>query len=612
MTYDLSVLIPSRNEEWLSRTVDTVLTAAKAKTEVLVVLDGSWANPPLEQRPHLTIIHHNTSIGQRAVCNEAARVSKAKYLMKLDAHCMVGEGFDVKLIEHSQPDWVQVPNLFNLRVFHWRCLRCSSQTDQGPQPTRCGRCKKGENFDRVVIWKPKDGTWFQCQQCWEVQQSTDNRPTCNKCSVLLRSLGRRATDYMNFNSQLQFKYGGKPKWVSEQTGDINDTMSLLGACFFMERDHYFKIGYNDEKYGSWGAQGTETAMKTWLSGGRLVVNKGTWYSHLFRTQPGFSFPYSNPGAERAYSRAREVWYGNAWPQQVHPLSWLVEKFAPVPGWHTPHKDAPNHEAIMKQVVAAGEKFYTERGLANQSKAVIATAKPSIGVVYYTDSQLREPIATACRNQLQQSLNGHPLVSVSLASLDFGNNITLSIERGYLAMFQQILAGLSELQSDIVFLCEHDVLYHPSHFDFIPERTDTFYYNQNSWRINIDTGHALFHYCNQVSGLCADRQLLIDHYRRRIERVEREGFSRRMGFEPGTRGTRHGGVDDHSWQKWMSAFPNLDIRHGKNLTPSRWKKSEFRNQKYTAGWTEADEVPGWGQTTGGKLDELLNRLCQTNA
>lgn len=604
MIYDLSVIVPARNEEWLSLTVDTVLTAARAKTEVLVVLDGAWANPPLEQRPHLTIIHHNVSIGQRAACNEAARVSKAKYVCKLDAHCMVGDGFDVKLIEHSQPDWVQVPLLYNLRVFHWRCLRCNNQTDQGPQPTRCNSCKKGRNFDRVVIWKPKDGTWWQCGQCWQVQQSSERKPTCGKCNVPLRSLGRRATDYMNFNSQLQFKYGGKPQWVSDQIGDINDTMSLLGACFFMERDYYWKIGFNDEKYGSWGAQGSETAMKTWLSGGRLVVNKGTWYSHLFRTQPGFSFPYANPGADRAYSRAREVWYGNSWSQQVHPLSWLVEKFAPIPGWHTPHKDAPNHQAILDQVMTAGEKFYAERGLMHQSKIVTATAKPSKGICYYTDSRLDESIAEAVRNQLQKAVNGHSIVSVSLKPLDFGNNIVLGLERSALSMFQQILAGLSELDTDCVFLCEHDFIYASEHFQFTPPNNDIFYYNEHTYKVDAETGQAVFYYTKQTSGLCADRQLLIDHYRRRIERVEKNGFTRAMGFEPGTHRPPRG-IDNFKAERWMSKIPNVDIRHKLNLTESRWSTEKFRNPQSCLGWKLVDEIPYWGKTKGRFSEWLID-------
>ena len=595
MTYALSVIIPARNEEWLSRTIETVIENTSNECEVIAILDGAWANPEIKSHPRVTVIHHNVSIGQRAAINEAVRLSKAKYVCKLDAHCSVGEGFDKKLISVHQPDWVQVPLLYNFRVFHWRCLRCNNQTDQGPQPTRCTVCKKGTNFDRVIIWKPKDGTWWQCGQCWEVQQSTEKKPNCAKCNVSLRNLGRRMTDYMNFNSQLEFKYGGKPAWVDEQ-GDVTDTMSLLGACFFMEREHYLKIGYNDEKFGSWGQQGVEVACKTWLSGGRLCVNRTTWYSHLFRTQPGFGFPYPNAGKERAMARCRELWLKNQWEKQIHPLSWLVEKFWPVPGWTEAEVEALKvHNGRFKET----------------PKLQLATVKPSAGICYYTDSQLSDPLATACRNQLQSATNGHKIVSVSLQPLDFATNITLSLERGYLAMFQQILAGLSELDTDYAFLCEHDCLYPPEHFEFTPERNDVFYYDNNCWKISIETGHALFYYANQVSGLCADRQLLIDHYRRRIERVEKEGFNRRQGFEPGTRGTRHGGIDDYGWAKWMSRIPYLDVRHGKNLTPSRWKKESFRNQKYTAGWTESGSVPGWGQTEG-KFSELLNRLCQKNA
>jgi hypothetical protein len=43
--YDLSILIPARNEEWLSQTVKGILENKRGNTEVLVGLDGAWANP---------------------------------------------------------------------------------------------------------------------------------------------------------------------------------------------------------------------------------------------------------------------------------------------------------------------------------------------------------------------------------------------------------------------------------------------------------------------------------------------------------------------------------------------------------------------------------------
>ena len=50
------------------------------------------------------------------------------------------------------------------------------------------------------------------------------------------------------------------------------------------------------------------------------------------------------------------------------------------------------------------------------------------------------------------------------------------------MFKQILAGLEALDTDIVFFCEHDVLYYPSHFDFRPLKKDVIYYNTNVWKV----------------------------------------------------------------------------------------------------------------------------------
>ena len=182
---------------------------------------------------------------------------------------------------------------------------------------------------------------------------------------------------------------------------------------------------------------------------------------------------------------------------------------------------------------------------------------------------------------------------------------VAAERGYLTMFRQILAGLETSTADIIFLCEHDVIYHPSHFDFTPPRKDVFYYNENCFKVDYQTGRALFYYCKQTSGLCGYRDLLVEHYRRRVALVEQNGFTRKMGFEPGTHSRRER-VDDFQAEAWMSEYPNIDIRHNNNLTPSRWKKEQFRDQRYTRGWLETDTVPGWGKTVG-RFDTILEEI-----
>ncbi len=212
-------------------------------------------------------------------------------------------------------------------------------------------------------------------------------------------------------------------------------------------------------------------------------------------------------------------------------------------------------------------------------------------LYYTCLTHPWPIEFACREQLQRASVGCELVTVSRGEpIDFGDlNIVVAGERGPLTMHRQILAGLERVQADIVFLCESDVLYHPSHFDFDLPRPDMFYYNTNVWRVRYPDGHAVWtDDLQQVSGICAATALLLDFYRQRVAQIERDGFNRH--FEPGQ---AHQTVGSHLIENRQSEYPNLCIRHSGNLTASKWSPDEYRNKKYTAGWREADEVLGWG-------------------
>ena len=219
------------------------------------------------------------------------------------------------------------------------------------------------------------------------------------------------------------------------------------------------------------------------------------------------------------------------------------------------------------------------------------------IIYYTDNELDEKIAKPVRDlllKISQEKN-IPIVSASLKKMHFGvKNIHFpSLKRGYPAMFRQILGALENSTADVIFFCEHDILYHPSHFDFIPPDKNTFYYNQNVWLLRTTDGHALHYDVNQLSGLCGYRNELITHFRERYEMVVKEGFSRKMGFEPMT----HGRI---KWQHvykcgtWKSEFPNIDIKHEANATGERWRKEEFKNQQLLINWTESDidHIPGW--------------------
>lgn len=279
---DLSVLIPARNEVYLQNTIDAVLAAIEADTEIIVVLDGYWPNEPIPDHPRVNIIHHSEPRGQRQSINEAARMAKGRHIMKLDAHCNVGQGFDRILIKHHQPEWTQVPRMYNLDVETW-------------QPRHL------DDFGQAMKY-------------------------------------RKVHDYMyiGWNEAGEFRTLYYPdrenrEWHARPQ-QIDETMSCMGCCFFMTKERFWELGGCDEDHGSWGQQGVEVALKAWLSGGALIVNKQTWFAHWFRASDG-GFPYQIKGRDVDYARkySRDLWVNNKWPQQVRTLEWLVEKFDP-PGW----------------------------------------------------------------------------------------------------------------------------------------------------------------------------------------------------------------------------------------------------------------------------------------
>lgn len=307
---DLSILIPARNEMFLGRTIEDILKNIEADTEVIAVLDGKWADPPIPQNERVNVIFVPKSIGQRAATNLACKLSKAKYVMKLDAHCALDKGFDRKMIEafkEAGDNVTMVPIMRNLWAFDWKCYYCGWKKYQGPTPEKCGQCGKSDRLNRKIVWVGKH-----------------NPQSTSFC----------------FDSTPHFQYfeGWKhrPQYQKDkQELGLTETMSLQGSCWMLTREKYWELNISDENFGSWGSQGIEVSCKTWLSGGKVLVNHKTWYAHMFRTQGkdfGFPYPISNRDQERAKSYARDLFFNNKWDKQMHPLSWLVEKFWPVKGW----------------------------------------------------------------------------------------------------------------------------------------------------------------------------------------------------------------------------------------------------------------------------------------
>lgn len=320
MTADLAIVIPASNPNgiFINKTIEDLVKNIRANTEIIVVYNGARPDPAIPQHELLTVVYYADKIGQRAATNQGAKLTKAKYIMKMDAHCAVDEGFDQKMLDAFKitGDNVTIaPIMRNLWAFDWKCLKCGKKWYQGPTPTKCLEL----NYKNTGT--PCDSTQFERKIMWIGKNNPQSTSFC-------------------FDATPHFQYfedwKHRPQYENDKREKgLTESMSLQGSCWMLTREKYWELNISDEAFGSWGSQGIEVAAKTWLSGGQVLINHKTWYAHMFRTQGGdFSFSHKITAKEVSNARnmAKDLFFNNKWDKQVRPLSWLVEKFWPVKGW----------------------------------------------------------------------------------------------------------------------------------------------------------------------------------------------------------------------------------------------------------------------------------------
>lgn len=146
---DLSIVIPSLNEQYLDKTVEDIKRHAETNIEVLVGDDAV------------------EKLGQRALTNKLVREAKGKYIMKSDAHCLYSQGFDRKMLEHADSKTILAPYLLKLDAENWLPIskpckasfvfdsnlvfQYGEETDEMVAPTMC---MQGSCFlvDRQTYW----------------------------------------------------------------------------------------------------------------------------------------------------------------------------------------------------------------------------------------------------------------------------------------------------------------------------------------------------------------------------------------------------------------------------------------------------------------------------
>lgn len=210
------------------------------------------------------VVRNEKRLGMRGAINAGVAASHGEYILKCDAHCMFDEGYDAKLLTTIEDNWIVVPRRYKLNTDNW--------TLYNDPPI---------DYEVLVI----------------------NRPD-RICGVEWKSRAAERKDI-----------------------PIDETMVFQGSCWVMSRKHWDLLGgLQEEGYGTFTQEPIEICLKTWLGGGRVMVNKNTWYAHKHRSH-GRTWRFSTakeiePG--NAYSR--DFWLNNRWDKRIHDLEWLMRRF----------------------------------------------------------------------------------------------------------------------------------------------------------------------------------------------------------------------------------------------------------------------------------------------
>lgn len=200
--------------------------------------------------------------GLRGTVNTGVANSRGDYILKTDEHCMFGQGFDRILLENIEDNWIVIPRRYNLDVEKWKRM------DDLPI-----------DYDRLAIRPEKIGgvRWSQ-----------------------------RAEERNHL--------------------PLDETMVFQGSCYFMSRKHWDWLGgLQEEGYGPFANEAVELALKTWLGGGKVMVNKNTWYAHKHRKFGRVVAP-SGKLVDKGNLYSKDYWLNNRWEGRKYDFNWLMKRF----------------------------------------------------------------------------------------------------------------------------------------------------------------------------------------------------------------------------------------------------------------------------------------------
>ena len=278
----ISIVIPSKTEIFLKRTIEDVLEKSTGEIEIFPVLDGYDLAPDEKVEDirvrYIRLPASNRTQKRHGINKVINELAKGKYVMSLDAHCMLDYGWDEIIVKDLEDDWVAIPRRNRLDAKNW-CLQ--PQADARP---------------------PIDYEYIM----WPGQ-----------------------FDPIGFHG---FKWDART--LKRRDIKVDDQMEFQGSMWVMHKSWFLKNNFMQiEGFQGWGQEAEELGITTWLSGGRVVTNKNTWYAHLHKGKEyGRMYYLPRSDTRKSLAYAYDYFINNKVPGAVHKFSWFIEKFWPVPGW----------------------------------------------------------------------------------------------------------------------------------------------------------------------------------------------------------------------------------------------------------------------------------------
>lgn len=250
----LSIVIPSYKDPLLKKTIESLLLNARGDIEVIPVLDGYEPDEYVED-PRVNYIHQENT-GMRGAINKAVANARGEYLMRTDEHCVFGVGYDLLLTEGMADNWVVNPRRYRLDVNKWQVMKLP------PIDYEKLLIERYHNKFHGVEWT--------------------NKTIANKGTL------------------------------------IDEDMAMQGSCWAMPHAWWDKVigELSSDGYGTHYQDSIEMLFKTWQAGGRLMINKKTWYAHKHRDFPR-THHYPNSKARACWDYAIEV-HGDYYRDVIYP------------------------------------------------------------------------------------------------------------------------------------------------------------------------------------------------------------------------------------------------------------------------------------------------------